>query len=193
VQTGFPGGGAYTGFDIVFALIILISTFAAFRKGLVRVLLSIGGLITGIVVASWNYVAIANGIGQWVTNRLAAEVSGFILIFILVVAAVTWVASLLQKTVKAVGLGFVDKLLGAVFGFLRGVLLGALALMALAAFTPDAEWLKNSQLAPYFLQGAHALSFVVPEGFGRQVSEGARYLLHETPELLRPHTLHQHM
>jgi len=193
VQTGLPGGGAYTSFDIVFALIILISTFAAFRKGLIRALLSIGGLIVGIVVASWNYQAIANRIGQLVTNRVAAEVIAFLLLFTLVVAAVTWVASLLQKTINAVGLGFVDNILGAVFGFFRGVLLGALALMAFAAFAPGAEWLRNSQLAPYFLQGAHALSFAVPESFGRQVKEGAKYLLHETPELLRPHTLHQHM
>lgn len=193
MQTGLPGGGAYTSFDIVFALIILISTFAAFRKGLIRVLLSIGGLIAGIVVASWNYEAIANRIGQLVKNRVAAEVIGFLLLFVLVVALVTWIATLLQKTVKAVGLGFVDKLFGAVFGFFRGILLGALALMAFAAFAPGANWLKNSQLAPYFLQGAHALSFVVPEDFERQVTEGARYLLHQTPELLRPRTLHQHM
>ncbi len=193
MQTGLPGSGAYTSFDVVLVILVLISTLLAFSKGIIRALLSIGGVIAGIIVASWNYRTAANGIGQWIQNRTLAEVLGFLVIFLLVVALVTWVAALLQKTVKAVGLGFVDRLLGAVFGFVRGLLLGALAMMAFAAFAPDAEWLKDSQLAPYFLQGAHALSFVVPAGFEHQVTEGARTLMHETPKLLRPHTLHEHM
>jgi membrane protein required for colicin V production len=99
----------------------------------------------------------------------------------------------LRKTVKAIGLGFVDRLLGAAFGLLRGLLIGVAAMMAVTAFVPQAGSVQNSQLAPYFLRGVHAVSFVVPQDFQDQISAGAMYLLHKTPELFRPHTLTQPM
>ena len=193
IPAALPGGGPYTSFDVALALIVLISTVTAFQKGFIRVLLSFGGLIAGILVASWNFVSVAHGLEQWVRNVVLAQVIAFLLIVSLVMALVNWIARQLRSGVSAVGLGFVDRLLGAGFGFLRGLLLGAAAMMAIAAFAPDTEWVRSSQLAPYFLHGVHALSFVVPDSFQRQIAQGARYLLHETPELLRPHTLQQHM
>jgi membrane protein required for colicin V production len=111
----------------------------------------------------------------------------------LVLVLFSLVAKAISKTVKAIGLGFVDRLLGAAFGLARGVLLGIVAMMVAAAFFPQASWLQNSALSPYFLGGVHAVSFVVPAHFQDQISVGAKYLLHETPELFRPHTLTQPM
>jgi membrane protein required for colicin V production len=113
-------------------------------------------------------------------------------ILALVLVLFSFIAQTISKTVKAIGLGFVDRLLGAAFGVARGVLLGIAAMMVVAAFYPNAPWLQNSVLTPYFLSGVHAVSFVVPEHFEDQITVGAKELLHETPEFLRPHTLNQH-
>ena len=58
-----------------------------------------------------------------------------------------------------------DRLGGAVFGFVRGSSFGKSAvLMAFTGqFLPTAPWIRDSLLAPYFLQGAHAVSFLVPQ------------------------------
>ena len=188
-----PPSSDFTPFDWFLVVVIVVSTVAAFQRGFIRVLLSLGGLFTGIIVASWEYLQLAISLHRWILNFQAAEVIAFLLIMALVMVVFGVVAKLLRKTVQAIGLGFVDRLLGAVFGAIRGLLLGVAAMMAVTAFVPDATWIQNSQLAPYFLSGVHAVSFVVPEHFQDQMSAGAKYLLRETPELLRPHTLQQHM
>ena len=184
---------AFTTFDWILVVIVVVSTLMAFYKGLIRVLLSLGGVVVGIIIASWNYILLADALHRWISSFEVAEIIGFLVIFFLVVIAIAWIAKLLRSAVKAIGLGFLDRLLGGVVGFVRGVLLGVVLLMALTAFAPGAPWAENSQLAPYFLDGVHAVSFVVPLHLQDQISNGAQYLLHETPELVRPHTLTQHM
>jgi len=98
-------------------------------------------------------------------------------------------AALVRRTLKAVGLGFADRLLGAAVGAARGLLLGVAAMIAMAAFSPDSErgsgLVENSVLAPYFLGGAHAVSFVVPQHLQDQVTQGRRRLLEKSPQMLK--------
>lgn len=175
-------------FDWFLIIIVLISAVAAFRRGIIRVLFSLAGLIAGIVLASWNYPRLAGWLHRWVTSEAAAQVIAFLAILCSVMILCTLAAGLVRRTVKAVGLGLADRLLGAAFGFIRGGLLGVAILMAITAFLPESPWIKNSFLAPYFLAGSHAVSFVVPRSFQEQLAAGAAHLLQQTPEQLRPRT-----
>ena len=93
---------------------------------------------------------------------------------------------LLRKTASAIGLGLLDRLGGAVFGFVRGCLLGVAVLMAFTAFLPTAPWIRDSRMAPYFLQGAHAVSFLVPEDLKHKLLDGAARIKHTTPDWIKP-------
>ncbi len=114
-----------------------------------------------------------------------AQVLAFLTILLGVWFVAGVLAGMVRKAVKAVGLGFADRMLGAVFGAVRGVLLGIALMMAVAAFAPDSGWAKRSVLAPHFLAGAHAVSFVVPQHLAGQVSDGARHLLKKNAEALK--------
>ena len=179
----------WNGFDWFLIVVLAISTAGAFARGIIRVLFSIGGLISGLLIACWKYESLAQTLKPWITWNDTAEIVAFLAILITVVILFGLVAWMLRKTVKAVGLGIVDRLLGAGFGLLRGCLIGVVAMMVIAAFAPGSPWVKNSQLAPYFLDGAHAVSFVVPSEFQKQVADGATHILQQAPEFFRPHTL----
>jgi membrane protein required for colicin V production len=92
----------------------------------------------------------------------------------------------LHRTADAIGLGFFDRVLGAAFGFARGCLLGVAVMMAVAAFLPQSTWAVNSLLTPYFLAGAHEVSFVVPQDLRGQILEGAEQLKHNAPDWIKP-------
>jgi membrane protein required for colicin V production len=159
---------ALTAFDWFLIALVAISTSAAFFRGFIKVLFSLAGLILGILLASWNYLSLATQLHDFITSFAAAQVVAFLLILCIVMIVFAILASVLRKAVSAVGLGFFDRLLGAAFGL------------------PGSPWIKHSQLAPYFLAGAHAVSFVVPQHFQEQMSAGATHLLQKSPELL-PH------
>jgi membrane protein required for colicin V production len=115
-----------------------------------------------------------------------ADVTAFLLIAIGIMILSALIGRTLHRTADAIGLGFFDRLLGAGFGFARGCLLGVAILMAVAAFLPKNGWIENSHLAPYFLAGAHAVSFVVPHDLQQLILDGAAQLKHNAPDWIKP-------
>ncbi len=171
-------------FDWLLIAILLYSTIAAFVTGFFRELFSLVGLFAGILLASWNYSILGSrliALMPWA----AAQIVSFLLIAILVMVLCGIAGTLVSKTVRTIGLGFVDRLLGAVFGFVRGSLLGVTILMAAAAFLPHEALIRRSQLSKYFLDGAHAVSFVVPTNLQQHIRLGVLELKHNTPEWVK--------
>jgi membrane protein required for colicin V production len=173
-------------FDWFLVSILAYSIIAAFMRGLILELFSFGGLIAGILLASWNYNHVAALFEHFITTPSIAQIIAFFLIAIGVMVLSALVGKALNRTAHAIGLGFFDRLLGAVFGFARGCLFGVAILMAIVAFRPHSAWIENSQLSPYFLAGAHAVSFVVPHDLQQQILTGAEQLKHNAPNWIKP-------
>jgi membrane protein required for colicin V production len=173
-------------FDWFLAAILAYSTVMAFLRGIILELFSLGGLVAGILLASWNYGQVVPLIERISLRPATAQVVAFFLIVVSVMVLCALVGKLLNRTVHAIGLGFFDRLLGAVFGFARGCLLGVAIFMAIAAFLPHSEWIADSRMAPYFLAGAHAVSFVVPHDLQQQIVNGAAHLKHNAPDWIKP-------
>jgi membrane protein required for colicin V production len=101
----------------------------------------------------------------------------------MVIAAV--LGRIIHTSAHAIGLGFFNRLGGAVFGAIRGCLIGVAILMAVTAFLPSAGFLKNSRLAPYFLAGSHAVSFVVPHDLQQLIQAGGFDLKHNADDWIK--------
>jgi membrane protein required for colicin V production len=168
-------------FDWVLIAVLVYSTVRAFLRGFLLEIFSLIGLIAGILLASWNYNLLAMSLSRLITSVPAARIVAFLLIAIGVMIACGLAGKILRTGASAIGLGFFDRLLGAVFGLARGCLLGVALMMVLAAFGPRSDWIVNSHLTPYFLAGAHGVSFVVPHELEQQISNGAIELKHKAP------------
>jgi membrane protein required for colicin V production len=173
-------------FDWFLIAMLVYSTIAAFVRGIILELFSLGGLIAGILIASWNYNHAAILLERLITTPATAQIVAFLLIVIGVMVLGSLLGKALNRTAHAIGLGFFDRLLGAVFGLVRGCLFGVAILIAAAAFRPHSAWVENSQLSPYFLAGAHAVSFVVPHELQQQILNGAQQLKHNAPNWIKP-------
>src|SRR5271154_3903812 len=173
-------------FDWFLIAMLVYSTIAAFVRGIILELFSLGGLIAGILIASWNYNHVAIFLERIITTSTTAQIVAFLFIIIGVMVLSLVLGKALNRTAHAIGLGFFDRLLGAVFGFARGCLFGVAILMAIAAFLPHSEWIANSRLSSYFLAGAHAVSFVVPHDLQQQILNGAQQLKHNAPDWIKP-------
>src|SRR6266550_8979939 len=174
-------------FDCFLIAMLAFSTIMAFLRGIILELFSLGGLIAGILLASWNYKHVATLLKSlFIATPATAEIVAFLLIIIGVMVLSTLLGKALNQTAHAIGLGFFDRLLGALFGFVRGCLFGVAILMAIAAFLPHSAWIANSRLSSYFLAGAHAVSFVVPHDLQQQILNGAQQLKHNAPDWIKP-------
>jgi membrane protein required for colicin V production len=172
-------------FDCFLIAMLAFSTILAFVRGIILELFSLGGLIAGILLASWNYKHVAIILGSPIATPATAEIVAFLLIIIGVMVLCTLLGKALNRTAHTIGLGLFDRLFGALFGFARGCLFGVALLMAIAAFLPHSAWIANSRISSYFLAGAHAVSFVVPHDLQQQILNGAQQLKHNTPDWIK--------
>jgi membrane protein required for colicin V production len=185
-RMSFPNPQTFNAFDWLLLAVLLCSTVVAFLRGIIRVLFSFIGLFSGIVLASWYYPNLAHRLAALLPTRAASELAAFLLIAISTMVLIGLLGRLVSRTARAVGLGIPDRLLGALFGFARGCLLGVAVIMAVAAFMPGSLWIAKSRLLPYFLDGAHAVSFVVPQDLQHRILRGAEALKHKAPDWIKP-------
>lgn len=174
-----------TALDWLLVAILAWSTVLAFVRGLIRELCSLAGLIAGVLLASWYYGSVARWLERWITSASAANIAAFLLIAVGVGFAAGLLGRLFRSTATTIGLGLVDRLAGGVFGFVRGCLMATVVMLAIAAFAPSFSGLRASRLAPYFLDAAHGISFIVPHNLQAQIADGVSALKHIPPHWIK--------
>lgn len=153
----------WTLLDFVFAGIIAISIVLALTKGLMREIVSLAALIGGFFLAVMYYPAAAGLFREFSRTDSVANFLGFLLIFLgcLLLGAV--IAFLVNRFIKATSLKWVDRLLGGVFGLLRGWAICSIIALGLIAFPVKEGLMARSVLAPFMLAGARAAVLMTPQ------------------------------
>lgn len=149
--------------DIILLLLFVVSMASGAMKGLSRIILGLAATLLGLVLAVWFYASVGAYFLPYVTSETIANFCGFVTILV----GTSIVGSLVSKAVAyffaAVGLGWLDRLLGAGFGFARAGLLSMGLLVALVSFSPvPSIAVLHSRAAPYLLQAARLLVAIAP-------------------------------
>ena len=112
--------------DIVIAIARVVPIVTGLMQGLIKAALTLVGLIVVVVLAG-NFYQQLGGLLTFISNPDIANIVAYIIILVLVVIAATIIASLLKITAKAITLGWLDHLGGAIFGFFMGaIFMGAI-------------------------------------------------------------------
>lgn len=138
-----------TVFDYVVLIVLAASVLLGFSRGVVSEILGLVAWVVAFFVAR----AQAPLGAHWLAERIAdpslrlAVAFGAILVGVLVLFSLARL--LLSLLLKAVGLGLLDRLLGACFGVLRGglVVLSGVAVAGMTAL-PKAVWWREAMLSP---------------------------------------------
>lgn len=134
--------------DLLFIAILFFSVFFGLFRGLVREVLSLFFLIAALVAAFVYYQEAGLLLDRLIRSRDLANFAGFLLILALAAAIGSLVTGFVAKHLVVGPLKAVDRLLGAVFGLLRGLLLSGLVIYSFLAFPLNQELLERSRLAP---------------------------------------------
>ncbi|OGB74742.1 MAG: colicin V synthesis protein, partial [Burkholderiales bacterium RIFOXYC12_FULL_60_6] len=109
--------------DWVFAVVLLMSVLLGAWRGLVFEVLSLLSWVAAFVLAQWLALDVAQYLPMSGASDMVRYGAGFLLVFIATAMFGGLLASLLKKLMASVGLRPVDRVLGAAFGAVRGVLL----------------------------------------------------------------------
>lgn len=120
--------------DLAVIAIVALSVLLSVIRGLVREVLALAAWVVAFLAAN----ALAGAVAPWMPEALGTEelrlLAGFLCVFLGVLIAMSVLAMLASKLVKSAGLGLEDRLLGAAFGFVRGLLV-VVILVLLAGLT----------------------------------------------------------
>lgn len=120
--------------DIVVIVIIAGLTLAAFSSGLIREVITFFAVIIGILVAGALYERLARDILVFIDNEDAAEAVAYLALFGAVYLFGQIGAYVLKTGAALLMLGPLDHLGGAVFGFVKGILVVQTLLIIFAAY-----------------------------------------------------------
>lgn len=150
--------------DWVLLGLIVLSILVGLLRGFVKEVLALAVWVAAFLVAFTYAGMVAGWIGESIalpSARTAVAFGGIFLVMVVIGALLTW---LVGKMVEKTGLSGSDRLLGGVFGVLRGVLL-VMLLIILAGFTPVPQdpWWQDSKVIESLLPLAEWAAGFLPE------------------------------
>jgi membrane protein required for colicin V production len=168
--------------DWIILAFLVFSVVAAAIEGFFREAFGLAGLVVGYLLAAWQYRRLADWFAPHLKSPWLGEIAAFLIIFFAVLIVAGIAGRIAHSVMKKVGLSGIDRFLGAILGLVKGALVVAIVLTAMAAFAPAAKWLGDSELAPYFLVGGRAAIWVAPTEMRQRFYQGLDYMrqIHST-------------
>ncbi len=151
--------------DIVLALLVGVSTLGGLLHGFSRVVVGLAAALTGIVLGFWFYGIAARPLLGYVSRPEIANALGFLIVLGACVVAGTILGRVLAAIFKWAGLSWMDRLLGGVAGFARGLILAAALMTVVLACIPEPPpaAIVDSRMMPYVLQASRVLAEMTPK------------------------------
>lgn len=163
--------GGLNWLDIVFIILILVSTIMGIVKGLVRELLSLFFFVLAVVLSFLFFRDLGLHLSATIRNSEIANLVAFGTIFVstlLLGALVTWVA---RKIFSADPLRSIDRILGGAFGTVRGILISGIIVFLLVVFPVNERITHESRLSPLLLRTVNLALQAIPGKYRQQIQE----------------------
>lgn len=148
--------------------VLLVSLVVGAWRGFVYELVSMAGWAAAFVAAQWLADEVAARLPLSGFEPAIRYAAGFLVVFIAAVFASALLAFLAQKLVAAIGMRPADRMLGALFGLVRGAILLLVATVVIQV-TPlhTGRWWQESNGAPVLVTVLGGLKPALPEQLGR--------------------------
>jgi membrane protein required for colicin V production len=138
-----------TAFDFAVLAIVAASVLLGVWRGVVSELLALAAWVAAFFAAKHFGADAARVLAKWIADPALAAAAGFAAVFLAVLLVFALGRFIVSLMLRAVGLGLVDRLLGAVFGVARGVLIAFVAvLVGGMTALPKEAWWRDATFAP---------------------------------------------
>lgn len=157
-------------FDFGVLAVIAASLMLGAWRGLVSELLALAAWVAGFVCGSAFAPDVAPQFAATLKEPALQYIAAFAVIVLAVLVLVTLLRLALSRLLRVVGLGALDRFLGAWFGLARGVLvvLAAVLIGGLTAL-PQQAWWREAWLAPPLETGVLAMRPWLPPSVAKRI------------------------
>ncbi|MBW6459157.1 MAG: CvpA family protein [Bacteroidales bacterium] len=147
--------------DLLILVPIVWGCIRGFSKGFIIELATLAGLVLGIMAAFYFASSAAALLREYFTfNENVARITAYVLIFITVMLLAYIIGKIIEKVVDMMALGWLNKILGALVGIVKGAVVASLLLFIIVTFDINEKIIpRQTKERSMFYQ---AVSKVVP-------------------------------
>lgn len=154
--------------DIFITVVLAYCLIRGIFRGLIKEISSIIGVLAGFYAAYTYYPDLARLLDRWITSTAYLNILSFLIIFCVIFILVSVLGVVIKYVLKVAFLGWVDRICGAGFGLVKGILIVSVVLMTLTAFlTRGAPVIRDSLLAPHVTVVSENMAKVVSRDMKR--------------------------
>jgi membrane protein required for colicin V production len=156
--------------DYAIIVLMLLSIGVGVIRGAIREVMNLIGWVLAFVLAYTYAGSLAPQFSEWVGEPLARTVLAWATIFLSVMVLAALVASLLSEVVRKLGLSALDRGVGALIGFARGMLmlLAITLIVGLTRIPQSAPW-REAALTPWLEIAALYAKGVLPDSIAAKI------------------------
>jgi membrane protein required for colicin V production len=151
--------------DIAVIVIIGIATLIGLKIGIIKAVLTLAGVIVGVLLAGRLYVTLADRL-TFIPQETLARVVAFAIILAVVVLIASILAGVLKWLASIILLGWVNRLGGALLGLIMGSILCGALLAMWTNFLGISDPIAESALATFLLDRFPMVLALLPGEFG---------------------------
>ena len=152
--------------DLILLIPVVWLCIRGFSKGFIIELASLIGLILGIVAAYYFSGYVMDLMKDYFTfNEQTRRIIAYIVIFLAVMLVVYLIGKALEKVIDIVMLGWLNKLLGAMVGLAKGVVLVGIILFIIERADPGQKVIKPDvkEKSMFYQPVMQLVHFIVPK------------------------------
>ncbi len=158
--------------DVTLIVVIAISSVYGLFKGLVKEVISVLAAIIGLIGASRFYEGASPLLKDFGLGEQVAKILSFFILFIFIFIALILIGKLLHQLIHAILLGWLNRLGGIGFGFIRGIIISCVIIMFLTIILSEkAPILSESKLTPHVMSISKVLLSLVPDDLQKRFME----------------------
>ena len=159
-----------TAFDYAVLAVLAASVLLGLWRGVASEMLALAAWVAGFFAARQFGPDVGAMFAKWIADAAMRSVAGMATVFVGVLVAFGMGRLVVSLMLRAVGLGLLDRMLGGIFGIVRGVFV-AFAAVLVGGMTslPNQPWWREAMLAPPLETAVIAVKPWLPSDVGKRI------------------------
>ena len=163
-ETAAAAAASFNWADYAIMAIIVLSILISFSRGFIKEALSLTTWIVAIFISVKFYIPLSSLLTEYVATPSLRKIIAFGVLFISTLIIGGTINFLLGHIIVKTGLSGPNRLLGAAFGFIRGILIiGIIVLLGRYTTFVEDDWWKTAMLIPYAERVADGIHKILPD------------------------------
>ena len=172
--------------DIVILVILIIGGLNGLRQGLVTAFANLVGWIFALIVGAKYATILAPSMASLSQDPVVQKIAAFAFIVLLIVVLTWMVTAFLNKLLKTLRLGPLNRLAGSAFGSLKGLLIVLITMQGMQPWVESSPYWKHSKfvylLLPYAPWASKLSKDVATDALSHIQSDNAPKISHSSSD-----------